>query len=284
MHDGDGHARFSSCCSIAAIALITIDFRDGGQLAGARDRRRTCSAPSSARRAPSPAPLKPLPRRERQGQLGNRQPAEAERPAPSPARAGPGQRRQEQAQLSQLLHLTNASHYRVVTATVIAAGGDYSDTVTINAGSPRRHHDERDRAQRRRPGRHRHRRHRQHRDRAARHRRRGHGRRPDGGTNEIGAVTGTGATLAGSAAAEAHPVLRDRRAAAGPDGRDVRLGGRPPVRAWRARRHGDPGHQPAGLADPDRAGHSRSPTSPASAWSAWWSASDRAVRRIARRR
>ena len=43
---------------------------------------------------------------------------------------------------------------------MIAAGGAYSDTVTINAGTARRHHGQRDRAQRRRPGRHRHRRHR----------------------------------------------------------------------------------------------------------------------------
>jgi len=42
---------------------------------------------------------------------------------------------QDQAQLTQLLRLTSASHYKVVAATVIAAGGAYSDTVTISAGS-----------------------------------------------------------------------------------------------------------------------------------------------------
>lgn len=42
---------------------------------------------------------------------------------------------QDEAQLSHLLHLTNASHYQVVAATVIAAGGGYSDTVTIDAGT-----------------------------------------------------------------------------------------------------------------------------------------------------
>lgn len=42
---------------------------------------------------------------------------------------------QDQAQLTQLLRLTTAGHYRVVAATVIAAGGAYSDTVTISAGS-----------------------------------------------------------------------------------------------------------------------------------------------------
>lgn len=37
-------------------------------------------------------------------------------------------------QLARLLHLTGAK-YQVVTGTVIAAGGDYADTVTINVGS-----------------------------------------------------------------------------------------------------------------------------------------------------
>jgi len=43
--------------------------------------------------------------------------------------------KQDAAQLSQLLRLTTGHHYRVVAATVIAAGGAYSDTVTLNAGS-----------------------------------------------------------------------------------------------------------------------------------------------------
>jgi rod shape-determining protein MreC len=37
-------------------------------------------------------------------------------------------------ELAQVLHLS-AGKYKVVTGTVIAAGGDYSDTVTINVGS-----------------------------------------------------------------------------------------------------------------------------------------------------
>jgi rod shape-determining protein MreC len=39
------------------------------------------------------------------------------------------------AQLASLLHLSSKDHYKVVPATVIAAGGAYSDTVTISAGS-----------------------------------------------------------------------------------------------------------------------------------------------------
>jgi rod shape-determining protein MreC len=42
---------------------------------------------------------------------------------------------QEAAQLGSLLKLTGSDHYKVVAASVIAAGGDYSDTVTISAGS-----------------------------------------------------------------------------------------------------------------------------------------------------
>ena len=38
-------------------------------------------------------------------------------------------------QLASLLHLSSKGGYRVVTGSVIAAGGDYSDTVTINVGS-----------------------------------------------------------------------------------------------------------------------------------------------------
>jgi rod shape-determining protein MreC len=42
---------------------------------------------------------------------------------------------QEAAQLAGILHLSAVNGYRVVAATVIAAGGGYSDTVTISAGS-----------------------------------------------------------------------------------------------------------------------------------------------------
>lgn len=41
----------------------------------------------------------------------------------------------DEAQLSKLLRLSGAHGYRVVAASVIAAGGDYSDAVTINAGT-----------------------------------------------------------------------------------------------------------------------------------------------------
>jgi rod shape-determining protein MreC len=42
---------------------------------------------------------------------------------------------QQAAELSSLHRLTGKDHYQIVAASVIAAGGDYSDTVTISAGS-----------------------------------------------------------------------------------------------------------------------------------------------------
>ena len=41
----------------------------------------------------------------------------------------------DQPQLSKLLGLSSANGYRIVTASVVAVGGGYADTVTINAGS-----------------------------------------------------------------------------------------------------------------------------------------------------
>jgi rod shape-determining protein MreC len=39
------------------------------------------------------------------------------------------------SQLASLLHLSTKDHYKVVAAIVVAAGGAYTDTVTLNAGS-----------------------------------------------------------------------------------------------------------------------------------------------------
>jgi rod shape-determining protein MreC len=41
----------------------------------------------------------------------------------------------DQAELANLLRLSGKDGYKVVAASIIAAGGEYSDTVTINAGS-----------------------------------------------------------------------------------------------------------------------------------------------------
>ena len=113
---------------VAAIALITIDFRDGGA-SGAHDVGGRLFAPvehvagdvtgvfrGAAGNGGEVASLQRQNDRLR-AQLAQAQAANA-----------------DAAQLATLLHLAKGK-YTVVTGTVIAAGGDYSDTVTINVGS-----------------------------------------------------------------------------------------------------------------------------------------------------
>jgi rod shape-determining protein MreC len=113
---------------IVAIALITFDFRDGG----------TSSAHSFGGRIFGPAE-----------QLsddvtgwfrggGNSAEVSALQQQNDQLRAQLAQAQvsgQNAAQLGSLLHLTGKDGYKIVTASVIAAGGAYSDTVTISAGS-----------------------------------------------------------------------------------------------------------------------------------------------------
>ncbi|MGH3207561.1 MAG: rod shape-determining protein MreC [Trebonia sp.] len=112
---------------VVAIALITIDFRDGGN----------SSASSLGGRVFGPV--------ERLGgdvtgafrgtsgnssEISNLQRQNDQlRAQLAQAQAGDA----DAAQLAKVLHLS-AGKYKVVTGTVIAAGGDYSDTVTINVG------------------------------------------------------------------------------------------------------------------------------------------------------
>jgi len=113
---------------IVAIALITIDFRDGGQ-SGAHGVGGRLFAPVEHvagdvtgvfhGAAGSDGEVASLQRQNDQlrAQLAQAQAANA-----------------DAAQLAGLLHLAKGK-YQVVTGTVIAAGGDYSDTVTLNVGS-----------------------------------------------------------------------------------------------------------------------------------------------------
>ena len=113
---------------VVAIALITIDFRDGGN----------SSASSLGGRVFGPV--------ERlagdatgvfRGTTGNSSEIANLQQQNDQLRAQLAQAQTSEAdakQLTSLLHLS-AGKYKVVTGTVIAAGGDYSDTVTINVGS-----------------------------------------------------------------------------------------------------------------------------------------------------
>jgi rod shape-determining protein MreC len=113
---------------VVAIALITIDFRDGGG-SGAHSVGGRLFAPvehvagdvTGALRgaAGSGGEVASLQRQNDQlrAQLAQAQAADA-----------------DAVQLAGLLHLAKGK-YTVVTGTVIAAGGDYSDTVTLNVGS-----------------------------------------------------------------------------------------------------------------------------------------------------
>jgi rod shape-determining protein MreC len=112
---------------VVAIALITIDFRDGGN----------SSAASLGGRVFGPV--------ERvagdatgvfRGTSGNSSEIANLQQQNDQLRAQLAQVQTSEAdakQLSSVLHLS-AGKYKVVTGTVIAAGGDYSDTVTINVG------------------------------------------------------------------------------------------------------------------------------------------------------
>ena len=134
MHDGGRTRAVLIVLLIAAIALITLDFRDAGgssaHTIGADvfgPVERTASAVASPFeslfKTASGNDSSEIANLQKQNDQLRAQLAQAQVST------------QEQAQLSQLLHLTNASNYRVVAATVIAAGGAYSDTVTIDVGT-----------------------------------------------------------------------------------------------------------------------------------------------------
>jgi rod shape-determining protein MreC len=114
---------------IVAIALITIDFRDAG----------TSSAHSVGGRI-----FGPLERASDDvtgwfgGGGGNSAEVKALQQQNAQLRAQLAQAQvssQNQSQLGSVLHLTGKDGYQIVPASVIAAGGAYSDTVTISAGT-----------------------------------------------------------------------------------------------------------------------------------------------------
>jgi rod shape-determining protein MreC len=111
---------------VVAVALITVDFRDGGN-SGAHSIggrlfgpvERLAGDVTGVFHGGSGGEVASLQRQndELRAQLAQAQAGDAD--------AG---------QLASVLHLA-AGKYQVVTGTVIAAGGEYSDTVTINVGS-----------------------------------------------------------------------------------------------------------------------------------------------------
>ncbi len=119
---------------IVAVALITLDFRDGGSspvhTVGARlfgPVERMAGDVTSpfvdffhAASGSGSAEIAALQKQNDQlrAQLAHNQVSAA-----------------DQQQLGSLLRLTGKRNYRIVTASVIAVGGGYSDTVTIDAGS-----------------------------------------------------------------------------------------------------------------------------------------------------
>jgi rod shape-determining protein MreC len=119
---------------IVAIALITLDFRDGGS-SPVRNVGSDIFGPIERVTHDVTDPVSNLfdsvtGGTSSQGTVADLQRENAElRAALSAAQLS----KSDQQQLAQLLQL-DAGGYRVVAASVIAAGGDYSDTVTLNVG------------------------------------------------------------------------------------------------------------------------------------------------------
>jgi rod shape-determining protein MreC len=120
---------------LVALALITLDFRDGGA-SPARNVGADVFGPIERVTDDITNPVSSLfdsitggP--SSQGTIANLQQENASlRAQLSAAQLS----KSESRQLAQLLRI-DAGAYRIVAATVIAAGGDYSDTVTLDAGS-----------------------------------------------------------------------------------------------------------------------------------------------------
>jgi rod shape-determining protein MreC len=112
---------------VVAIALITIDFRDGGN-SGASSVGGRVFGPVERVAGDATGVFR--------GTSGNSSEIANLQRQNDQLRAQLAQAQMSEAdakQLSSVLHLS-AGKYKVVTGTVIAAGGDYSDTVTINVG------------------------------------------------------------------------------------------------------------------------------------------------------
>jgi rod shape-determining protein MreC len=113
---------------VVAIALITIDFRDGGN-SGAHSLGGQIFGPVEHLAGDVTGVFRGT--SGNSGEIANLQRQNDQLRAQLAQAQTSGA---DAKQLASLLHLATGK-YKVVTATVIAAGGDYSDTVTINAGT-----------------------------------------------------------------------------------------------------------------------------------------------------
>ena len=120
---------------IAAVALITVDFRGGGS-SPARGVGAGVFGPVERVASDVTRPIASLFDSVTGGPSANSRIAALQaanarlRAELSAAQLG----QSDQAQLSSLLHLAGRGGYRIVAASVIAAGQDYADSVTLNAG------------------------------------------------------------------------------------------------------------------------------------------------------
>ena len=134
MHDSRRARLVLGVLLIVAIALITLDFRDGGA-SPARNVGADVFGPIERVTHDVTDPVSSLfdsitGGSSAQGTIASLQRENAELRAELSAAQLSSTARQQLAQLLQL----DAGGYRIVPASVIAAGGDYSDTVTLNVG------------------------------------------------------------------------------------------------------------------------------------------------------
>ena len=134
MHDSRRARLVLGVLLIAAIALITLDFRDGG-MSPVRNAGADIFGPVERVTHDVTDPVSSLFDSITGGPATQNTIADLQREnAELRAELSAAQlSRTAQQQLAQLLQL-DAGGYRIVPASVIAAGGDYSDTVTLNVG------------------------------------------------------------------------------------------------------------------------------------------------------
>jgi rod shape-determining protein MreC len=119
---------------IVAIALITLDFRDGGS-SSAHSVGADVFGPVERVAGDAASPFVGFFHSATGDDSGEIAALERENAQLRAQLSASQLSKSEQAQLAGLLQVSGKGGYRVVAANVIAAGGEYADTVTIDAGS-----------------------------------------------------------------------------------------------------------------------------------------------------